>query len=124
MVRGRDDRQLNRLMGFRAVQHLIFKGMQRAFHPERAGGFAAEVQYELKGSTAVSSWLLRIADGQVKATPGRATNPLLTFRMTLPTFARIAAGELNAVTAMLEHRLEVDGDVKKLAKFSELFLDR
>ena len=124
LVRGRDDRQLDRLMSFRPAQRLIFKGMEKAFHPERAKGFAAEVQYELKGRADVSRWLLRIADCQAKASPGRSANPALTFRMTLPTFARIAAGELNAVTAMLEHRLEVDGDIKKLAQFTGMFLDQ
>lgn len=47
-----------------------------------------------------------------------------TFRMTLPTFARIAAGQFNAITAMLDHRLEVDGGVKKPAQFTGLFLER
>jgi putative sterol carrier protein len=124
VVRGRDDRQLERLMSFRPAQRLIFKGMERAFHPERAKGFAAEIQYELKGRADVSRWLLRIADCEAKAAPGRSEKPTLTFRMTLPTFARIAAGEMNPVTAMLEHRLEVDGDIKKLAQFTGLFVER
>jgi alkanesulfonate monooxygenase SsuD/methylene tetrahydromethanopterin reductase-like flavin-dependent oxidoreductase (luciferase family)/putative sterol carrier protein len=124
IVRGRDDRQLDRLMSFRPAQRLIFKGMERAFHPERAKGFAAEIQYELKGRADVSRWLLRIADCEAKAAPGQSAKPTLTFRMTLPTFARIAAGELNPVTAMLEHRLEVDGDIKKLAQFTGLFVER
>jgi alkanesulfonate monooxygenase SsuD/methylene tetrahydromethanopterin reductase-like flavin-dependent oxidoreductase (luciferase family)/putative sterol carrier protein len=124
IVRSRDDRQLDRLMSFRPAQRMIFKGMEKAFHPERAKGFTAEIQYELKGRSDVSRWLLRIADCQAKATPGQSANPTMTFRMTLPTFARIAAGEINPVTAMLEHRLEVDGDIKKLAQFTGLFLDQ
>ncbi len=124
VVRGSDDRRLNMLMSFRPAQRLIFKGMEKAFQPQRAKGFTAEVQYELKGASDVSRWLLRIADCQAKAEPGQSTHPTLTFRMTLPTFARIAAGELNPVTAMLEHRLEVDGDIKKLAQFSGLFLEQ
>jgi alkanesulfonate monooxygenase SsuD/methylene tetrahydromethanopterin reductase-like flavin-dependent oxidoreductase (luciferase family)/putative sterol carrier protein len=124
IVRSRDDRQLDRLMSFRPAQRLIFKGMEKAFHPERAKDFAAEVQYELKGSREVVRWTVRVADCQAKAEPRQAVNPMLTFRMTLPTFARIAAGEINAVTAMLEQRLEVDGDIKKLAQFTGLFLDR
>ncbi len=111
-------------MSFRPAQRLIFKGMEKAFHPERAKDFTAEVQYELKGRGDVVRWTVRIADCQAKAEPRQSVNPTLTFRMSLPTFARIAAGEINAVTAMLEQRLEVDGDIKKLAQFTGLFLDR
>ncbi|HUO32424.1 MAG TPA: LLM class flavin-dependent oxidoreductase [Bryobacteraceae bacterium] len=120
MVSGRDDRQLDRLMRFRFVQGLIFKGMRKAFHPERAGDFTAEVQYELNGAR----WLVRIANGRIDTAPGKSANPVLTFRMSLPTFARIAAGEINPVTAMLERRLEVEGDIHKLAQFTGLFVDR
>ena len=124
IVRSRDDRQLDRLMSFRPAQRLIFRGMEKAFHPERAKDFTADVQYELKSRAEVVRWLVRIADSQVKATPGQTANPTLTFRMSMPTFARIAAGEINPVTAMLEQRLEVDGDIKKLFQFTGMFVDR
>ncbi|HVN06374.1 MAG TPA: LLM class flavin-dependent oxidoreductase [Bryobacteraceae bacterium] len=124
MVRARDDRKLDRLMRFRLVQGSIFKGMRKAFHPERAQDFAAEVQYELKGAAGTVRWLVRIANGRIDTAPGKSANPMLTFRMSLPTFARIAAGEISPVTAMLERRLDVDGDIGKLAQFTELFVDR
>lgn len=124
IVRSRDDQQLDRLMSFRPAQRLIFKGMEKAFHPERAKGFTAEVQYELQGRGEVVRWLVRVADCQAKAAPGQCANPTLTFRMSLPTFARIAAGEINPVTAMLERRLEVDGDIKKLFQFTGMFVDQ
>ena len=62
IVRGCDDRQLDRLMSLRPAQRLIFKGMQKAFHPERAKDFTAEVQYELKGRTETVRWLVRVAE--------------------------------------------------------------
>jgi alkanesulfonate monooxygenase SsuD/methylene tetrahydromethanopterin reductase-like flavin-dependent oxidoreductase (luciferase family)/putative sterol carrier protein len=124
LVRGLDDGQLDRLMSFRPAQHLIFKGMEKAFHPERAAGFAAEVQYELTGRAQVSRWLLRIADRRIQAAPGQCASPTLTIRMSLPTFARLAAGEINPVTAMLENRLQVDGDIKKLFQFTGMFLEQ
>jgi len=124
IVRSRDDRQLDRLMSFRPAQRLIFKGMEKAFHPERATDFTADVQYELKCRAEVVRWLVRVADKRVSAAPGRSANPTLTFRMSMPTFARIAAGQMNPVAAMLEQRLEVDGDIKKLFQFTGMFVDR
>jgi len=124
IVRGCDDQQLDRLMSFRPAQRLIFKGMEKAFHPERAKGFAAEVQYELKGRAEIARWLVRVADGEARAVPGQSANPALTFRMTLPTFARIAAGEINPIAAMLQNRLEVDGDTKKLFQFTAMFVEQ
>jgi hypothetical protein len=82
------------------------------------------VQYELKTRLEVVRWMVRIADSQMKAAPGQTANPTLTFRMSVPTFAHIAAGgEINPVTAM-EQRPDVDGDIKKLFQFTGLFVDR
>ena len=124
IVHGRDDRQLDRLMSFRATQRLIFNGLEKAFHAERAKDFTAEVQYELQGRSQVARWRISVADGRLKATPGVSASPTLTFRMSLPTFARIAAGEINPVAAMLENRLSVDGDTKKLFQFTAMFAPR
>ena len=46
-VRGRSDAQLERTVGSNAGLRMIFKGMERAFVPEKANGFSGEVQYEL-----------------------------------------------------------------------------
>ena len=116
-VRRRDDRQLERLMRFRPLQRAIFRGMEKAFQPGRAGGFSGDVQYDLEGRL----WILRITGGRATALPGKAEDPVLVFRMSLPIFARLAAGEMLAPQALLERKIEVQGDLKALARFSAGF---
>ena len=48
-VRRRSDAQLERTFGTDRGMRLIFKGMERAFVPEKAGKFSGDVQYELTG---------------------------------------------------------------------------
>jgi putative sterol carrier protein len=106
-----------------AAQGPIFKAWRRLSIP-RAKDFTADVQYELQNRAEVVRRLVRIAGNQEKAAPGGSANPTLTFRMSMPTFARIGAGQMNPVTAMLERCPEVDGDIKKLFQFTGMFADR
>ena len=120
VVRARDDAQLERLMSFPAAQWMIFKGMERAL-AGHTNGFHGTVEYQLRGRKGEACWHLRVESSGVEARPGAAENPVLVFRTTLPVFARMAAGQLNPAHAILERKLEVQGDVKVLAKFSALF---
>jgi alkanesulfonate monooxygenase SsuD/methylene tetrahydromethanopterin reductase-like flavin-dependent oxidoreductase (luciferase family)/putative sterol carrier protein len=120
-VRSRDDQRLERLMRFPAMQWLIFKGMEKALANGRANGFQGAVEYRLRGAKGDACWTLRIDGAGAEAHPGQAANPALVFRTTLAVFARMAAGELNPAHAILERKLEVDGELKTLAKFSAIF---
>jgi putative sterol carrier protein len=121
-VRGRSDEQLERVIGSNPGLRVIFKGMERAFVPERANGFTGEVQYELTGRNGPKEWVVRIENGQrVTAAPGRATNPVVTFRMSLPMFARIASQEVHPAKAMVEGDLEVHGDFEAATRLGEMF---
>jgi alkanesulfonate monooxygenase SsuD/methylene tetrahydromethanopterin reductase-like flavin-dependent oxidoreductase (luciferase family)/putative sterol carrier protein len=120
-VRGRSDRQLERTIGSRPAMRAIFKGMERAFVPERADHFKGEIQYELNGSRGSRNWVISIDKGRVRTYEGRATDPAVTFRMALPTFARIAAGELHPAKAMFAGQLEVDGDFEVAARMPDMF---
>jgi alkanesulfonate monooxygenase SsuD/methylene tetrahydromethanopterin reductase-like flavin-dependent oxidoreductase (luciferase family) len=120
-VRTRTDSQLERTVGSGPGLRLIFKGMERAFVPEKAINFSGEVQYELKRRNGGQSWVVRIADGRAVAEPGRASEPVVTFRTTVPVFARIASQEIHPARAMLEGQLEVEGDFEAAARLGEMF---
>jgi alkanesulfonate monooxygenase SsuD/methylene tetrahydromethanopterin reductase-like flavin-dependent oxidoreductase (luciferase family) len=120
-VRGRSDAQLERTIGSRAGMRLIFKGMERAFVPEKAGDFTGEVQYELTGANGGCSWVVRIADGRAVTEPGTANDPVVTFKTSIPMFARIAAQEVHPAKAMLEGDLELQGDFELAGKLGEMF---
>ena len=121
-VRGRSDAQLERTVGSNAGLRVIFKGMERSFVPEKANGFSGEFQYELTGRNGDREWVVRIEDGRrATAGPGRATDPTVTFRTSVPMFARMASGEVHPAKAMLEGDLEVRGDFEAAARLAEMF---
>ena len=121
-MRGRCDAQLERTVGSNAGLRVIFKGMEHAFVPEKANGFSGEFQYELTGRNGDRDWVVRVENGErATAEPGRATNPGVTFRTSVATFARIASGEIHPAKAMLEGDLEVHGDFELAARLGEMF---
>jgi alkanesulfonate monooxygenase SsuD/methylene tetrahydromethanopterin reductase-like flavin-dependent oxidoreductase (luciferase family)/putative sterol carrier protein len=120
-VRGRSDRQLERTIGSRPAMRAIFKGMERAFVPEHAELFKGEIQYELNGSGAPLNWVIRVENGRAEAYEGRSSDPAVTFRMTVPTFARIAAGEVHPAKAMFNGDMEIDGDFEVASRMPDMF---
>jgi alkanesulfonate monooxygenase SsuD/methylene tetrahydromethanopterin reductase-like flavin-dependent oxidoreductase (luciferase family)/putative sterol carrier protein len=120
-VRGRSDRQLERTIGSRPAMRVLFKGMERAFVPERAELFKGDIQYELNGTGEARNWVVRIDNGRAVTFPGRSSDPAVTFRMSIPTFARIAAGEVHPAKAMFEGQLQVDGDFEVASRLPDMF---
>ena len=120
-VRKRSDAQLERTVGSGPGLRLMFKGMERSFIPEKANGFKGEVQYELTGRNGGRDWVLRIDGEQVRAEPGRAANPVVTLRMSVPVFARLASQELHPAKAMMDGELAVEGDYEAAARLGEMF---
>jgi alkanesulfonate monooxygenase SsuD/methylene tetrahydromethanopterin reductase-like flavin-dependent oxidoreductase (luciferase family)/putative sterol carrier protein len=120
-VRKRTDAQLERTLGSGPGMRLIFKGMERAFVPEKAQGFTGEVQYQLSGRNGGRSWVVRIADGRAVAEQGTASNPVVTFKTSIPIFARLASQEMHPAKAMMEGQLEVSGDFEAAARLGEMF---
>jgi alkanesulfonate monooxygenase SsuD/methylene tetrahydromethanopterin reductase-like flavin-dependent oxidoreductase (luciferase family)/putative sterol carrier protein len=121
-VRGRSDAQLERTLGSTPGLRMMFKGMERAFVPEKAKGFEGEAQYELTGArNGNGEWVVRVQGDHATVTPGRAEKPVVTFRMSVPVFARIAAQEIHPAKAMMEGQLQLDGDFEAAAKLGEMF---
>ncbi len=119
LVRDRSDRQIERMMPLLAP--VIFKGMARAFKPQLSRGFSGEIQYELRSNGKSRKWVVQIANGKAVAKRGSAANPSVTLRMSEPTFARISAGMIPSMAAMLEGKVEAEGDLNLLARLGEMF---
>jgi alkanesulfonate monooxygenase SsuD/methylene tetrahydromethanopterin reductase-like flavin-dependent oxidoreductase (luciferase family)/putative sterol carrier protein len=121
-VRGRSDQQLERTLGSGPGLRIMFKGLERAFVPEKANGWSGEVQYELTGThNGHRDWVVRVQGDHASAAPGRAEKPAVTFRMSVPVFARIAAQEMHPAKAMMEGELQLDGDFEAAARLGEMF---
>jgi alkanesulfonate monooxygenase SsuD/methylene tetrahydromethanopterin reductase-like flavin-dependent oxidoreductase (luciferase family) len=121
MVRGRTDEQLYRLFDRGPGLAAIFKGLERAFVPEKARGFEGEIEYVLRGRHDDRSWTVRIADGRAVARRGRAANPAVTFRASVPDFVRIAARVAHPPKLLLEGDLVIEGDYAVAGRIGEMF---
>lgn len=120
-VRRRSDRQLERILSFGPVLRLTLKGIERGFHPQEAAGLSGTIACEFTAGGVARHWHVEISAGRARARPGKAKNPLFTFRATLAVLARIAAGELEPETAVLQKKVEVEGDMKALMRFNHAF---
>jgi alkanesulfonate monooxygenase SsuD/methylene tetrahydromethanopterin reductase-like flavin-dependent oxidoreductase (luciferase family)/putative sterol carrier protein len=120
LVKGRSDAQLDRLFGTRAAQMLIFRGMERSFHAGSTLTFEATLQYQLTGRDGMRQWLVRVGNGRLSASLGRAANANATLRMPASTFARIAAGQQTAGSAAMQGLLQVEGDLALVGRISAL----
>jgi hypothetical protein len=121
MLRGRSDRQIERLIGNRAGMRMIFRGVERSFHPERAEGFRGDIQYEVAGERTTHRWVVSVLDGRAEARPGSAPAPAVTLRMSVPTFGRIVSQELQPGLALMEGKLAVEGNIDVAARIGTMF---
>jgi len=120
LVRHRSDRQLERLAPILAP--VIFKGMQRAFRPDRAFGFSGEIEYELRRNGGPArKWTVRIDGARAVARQRPAQHPAAVLRMSAPTFFRLGAGLLEPVAALMQRKLEVEGDLGLVSRLGEMF---
>ena len=120
-VRGRSDEQLERLFGTTPALRMAFGGMERAFVPEKARGFKGSVQWELHGPRGTRTWHVRIRDGRAVASEGPAPDASVKMRMSVPVFARVLARELDPARAIMEGKLEIDGDFAVAAQIGPMF---
>jgi alkanesulfonate monooxygenase SsuD/methylene tetrahydromethanopterin reductase-like flavin-dependent oxidoreductase (luciferase family) len=121
LVRNRSDDQLHRLFDRGPGLPVIFKGMERSFLPEKAKGFAGEVQYELRGRVEPQSWTVVIRDGHAEARRGRASDPAVTLRVSVPDFVRMAAREAFPPKLLLDGALVIEGDFALAGRLGEMF---
>lgn len=111
------DSRLETLLGFRAVQWLIFHDMARKINRNGAAGLFGDIQYELEGRGRIHYWMISL-NGTAAAAAVKSPHPAVTMRARLADFGRIGLGQMNAGEAMLTGKLRVHGDAKLLAQFT------
>jgi alkanesulfonate monooxygenase SsuD/methylene tetrahydromethanopterin reductase-like flavin-dependent oxidoreductase (luciferase family)/putative sterol carrier protein len=121
-VRGAGDRRLERTIGSGVGLRMVFAGMAQRYRPERAGGFAGDVQYELRGSDGRErDWVVSVDPERARVRPGRAAAPQVTVGMELADFARLVGGDLEPMRAVMEGRMRIEGDLTVAARLGEMF---
>ena len=121
LVRGRSDRQLERTIGSGAGMRAFFAGMARQFTPERSNGFEGDLQWELSGGGSTRIVHIRVRDARAAARTGAAADPAVTIRMPLAEFVRIAAEIEPPAKALMEGRMEIEGDLQTAWRIGEMF---
>jgi alkanesulfonate monooxygenase SsuD/methylene tetrahydromethanopterin reductase-like flavin-dependent oxidoreductase (luciferase family) len=124
LVHGASDDQLERRFGSRLAQRAVFVGMARQFEPRFAFGFEGDIAYELEhvgDGRAPSRWTLRVSDGRATALPGVNGDPAVSFRLSVPDFARVLAEQVQPQELLFEGRFDVQGDLTLATRVPEMF---
>jgi alkanesulfonate monooxygenase SsuD/methylene tetrahydromethanopterin reductase-like flavin-dependent oxidoreductase (luciferase family) len=123
-VRGASDEQLERRFGSELAQRAIFTSMARQFEPKLAFGFEGDIAYELEhhgNRKPPSRWTVRVKDDAATALPGVDGAPAVTFRLSVPDFARLLAEEIDPRELLFAGRFHVQGDLRLATRVPEMF---
>jgi class 3 adenylate cyclase/tetratricopeptide (TPR) repeat protein len=129
MVGGLDDAELERRFAEPRRQRALAKAQARGFQPAQANGFSGVLAYEIEPYAIEpphdAPWRWAIA---VDAVAGRARliepaplNAAVTIHIGLADWVRAAAGLQDAVTAMVDGRCSVEGDIRVAVRLEGMF---
>jgi alkanesulfonate monooxygenase SsuD/methylene tetrahydromethanopterin reductase-like flavin-dependent oxidoreductase (luciferase family) len=124
LVRGASDEQLERRFGSELAQRAIFTGMARQFDPKFAHGFEGDIGYELAhhgNGKAPSRWTVRVAADKATVVAGAGADPAITFKLSVPDFARLIAEEADPAELMFAGRFDIQGDLALATRVPEMF---
>jgi hypothetical protein len=124
LVHGASNEQLERRFGNDFAQRAIFTGMARRFEPKFGQGFEGDIAYELVhhgNSRPPSRWAVRVQDDEAVVLRGLNGPPAITFRLSVPDFARLAAEEIDPQELRFAGRFSVEGDLNLATRVPEMF---
>jgi putative sterol carrier protein len=98
----------------------LFENMPEAFNAEKAGDFEATVQFDLSGEGG-GEWYVIVSGGTCTVEEGTTESPTATIRMEASDYADMVTGKLNAMTAFIQQKVRVEGDLSAVMKFQTLF---
>lgn len=101
------------------IQELM-TNLSAAFIPQRAGNLSAVVQVTLTGDES-SEWAVTIQDGKCTVAPGPALKPQLTLSADSQVYKDIAFGRLDGMSAFMQGKIRMTGDIGLAMKFNSLF---
>ncbi|MEA2362930.1 MAG: hypothetical protein QOD71_2075 [Thermoleophilaceae bacterium] len=124
LVRGASDDQLERRFGGDLAQRAIFTSMARQFEPKLAFGFEGDIAYELThhgNGKAPSLWTVRVRHGAATVVGGVEGSPAVTFKLSVPDFARLIAEDVDPQELLFSGRFDVEGDLTLATRVPEMF---
>ncbi len=94
--------------------------MPDLFLPEKAEGVDAIIQLDLSGDNG-GQWWFRVADGKCEVHEGTTDNPAMTLSATADDLYSVFTGETNAVSAFMQGKIKVGGDMSLALKMQTMF---
>ena len=98
----------------------IMEHMPEAFVSDAAKGVNAIVQLRFTGAEA-GDWMINIHDNQCTVESGTNPKPQLTLTMDSQDYKNMVTGQLNAMTAFMQGKIKLSGDISLAMKFTNLF---
>jgi putative sterol carrier protein len=94
--------------------------LPQAFVPEKAGDLEATVQFYFTGERA-SDWWVVIRDGTCLTGRGEKPAPNVTIKVDGQDYIDLVNGDLNPLSAFMQGKLIVSGDVTLAMRLRSLF---
>ena len=98
----------------------IMEHMPEAFIVEKAAGVNAIIQCRFTGTEA-GDWAITIHDSKCSVESGTKEKPQLTLTMDSQDYKDMVTGKLNAMTAFMQGKIKLSGDISLAMKFTNLF---
>jgi putative sterol carrier protein len=98
----------------------MMEHMSEAFVPDKAVDVNAVVQCRFTGAEA-GEWVITIRDGKCAVETGTTPKPQLTLTMDSQDYKDLAFGTLNGMTAFMQGKIKLSGDIALAMKFTNLF---
>lgn len=97
----------------------IISNMQEAFKPDSWGSQDAVLVFNITGDQG-GEWVARIAGGELSVSEGTADDADMTMTCDSKDLIALVSGELNAVSAFMQGKVKIDGNMSLAMKLQSL----
>ncbi len=104
------------------MQELMLS-LAQSFSSPKAAELTGVIQYKLTGEQG-GDWIMSIHDQQCSVQQGIAAKPNLTITARAQDFMDIVSGKKNGVTAFMQGKLKLAGDMALAMKLQPLFMHK
>lgn len=98
----------------------IFDNIDKGFDPSKAEGVDAIFQFNLTGDNGGQYWV-KVADKQADVHEGTHDDPTMVITSTADDYIALVNGELNPMTAFMQGKVKVKGDMGLALKLQAMF---